>query len=131
MKTEKTAHSINIFLGPGPSLDVVAKAIETLDYNSTKKQFFENRKLYAQLYRPLTPEKPRPIHATDQSDTKPKPSKGDGIVKSAVSNINQSSEPKSKQARKNSNSQTSLSSAATSTVARHKEDTRGSNFHKK
>ena len=70
LKTEKTNHSINVYLGPEPSLEVVARAIEVLDYNSTKKTFFEERKLHAQLYRPLTPEKVKPLGNLDDEDQK-------------------------------------------------------------
>ena len=135
IKTELTDHSINIILGPAPSLNTVAKAIEVLDYNSTKKQFFENRKLYAQLYRPLTPEKPKPVEAqpADKVNT-PNPHK----VKSAVSNLNQSASNSSKVAelksvhpKKNLSPHTSLSSAATHQVTSYKEGLRGSLSFKK
>ena len=130
-KSEKTGHSTNIYLGPEPSLEVVAKAIETLDFNTTQKTFFEDRKIYAQLYRPLTPEKPAQIDTKENEDDKPNSSADDSKVKSVVNSFNNSLKdqknpgPKnSQQIKKISNSHTNLSSAGTPTVARHKEDMR-------
>ena len=140
IQTEITGHSTNIILGPEPSLEIVAKAIEVLDYNTTKKQFFENRKLHAQMHRPLTPEKQKPVQTNPDpnADNSLKPVNEEGIVKSVVQNFNKSdinssktSQPKSNQVRKNSSSHTSMSSAATHPVARHKEDLRSSSTLKK
>ena len=58
IKLEKTQYSTNVFLGPGPSLEIIAKAMEVLDYKTSKNTFFEARKLHLQLHRPLTPNKP-------------------------------------------------------------------------
>ena len=57
IKSEKTQYSTNVFLGPGPSLEVIAKAMEVLDYKTSKNTFFEARKLHLQLHRLLTPGK--------------------------------------------------------------------------
>ena len=38
-------------------MDVIAKAAEVLDYKTTSRTFFEDRKLHVQLHRPLTPKK--------------------------------------------------------------------------
>ena len=119
-------------LAPEPSLEVIARAIEVLDYNSTKKAFFEKRKLHAQLYRPLTPEKVKPLENSDDKDSKVNPSKEDSKVQSVVNSFNNSTKdptpktpsqkiPKHK---KSSNSYTNLSSAATPTLIRHNEDMR-------
>ena len=128
IKTEKTGHSTNVYLDPEPNLEVIAKAIEFLDYNTTNKVFFENRKLHAQLYRPMTPEKP--AHHVDNKRPVDDPAKQDSKVMNAVNNFNQGAkhpEPKpNNPAKKNLNTHASLSSAGTPTVARHKEDMRGS-----
>ena len=58
-----------IILGPGPDKGVVLKAIETLDFHTTQKYFFQDRKLYAKAYKPLSPEKqlqPQPENQSNQ-----------------------------------------------------------------
>ena len=63
ISVEKTAHnSTNVVLGPEPSLEVIAKAAEVLDYKIAKKCFFKDRRLYVQHYMPFTTEK------SDQSE---------------------------------------------------------------
>ena len=125
VKTEKTNYSTNILLGPEPNLEVIAKAIEVLDYSSTNKQFFEGRKLHAQMYRPLTPEKPAPAPITVEI----KNSEEDGKVKNVVNNLN-NKDPKVPTTTKQTEnkirkgSHASLSSASTPTLTRHKEDMR-------
>ena len=128
IKIETTNHSTNILLGPEPNLEVIAKAIEVLDYNNTKKQFFEGRKLHALMYRPLTPEKPNPpnlIETKNEKQTAAIPTNEDGKVKNVVNNLNNKSSKPEPKLKLKPGSHTSLSSAGTSTVARHKEDLRG------
>ena len=88
MKTEKTEYSTNIYLGPGPGLEVVAKAIEVLGFKTSQKQFFENRKLHAQLYRPLTPDKLPKMVSNENEVIKPTQAQDDGNVKSVVESLN-------------------------------------------
>ena len=83
IKSEKTQYSTNIILGPGPNLELIAKATELLDYKTTSKTFFEERKLHVQLHRPLTPEKKEEggIEIAIEEDATNK-------IKAVVSNIN-------------------------------------------
>ena len=53
----KDHRSTQVLLGPGPSQAVIDRALEILDYNKTKTYVYPDRKLYARLHKPLTPEK--------------------------------------------------------------------------
>ena len=67
---EKTKYSTNVYLGPGPSVEVLAKVIEMLDYKTTGKTFFAGgRKLHANLHRPLTPVKKIRVDDNEKGDT--------------------------------------------------------------
>ena len=108
IKSEKTQYSTNILLGPGPNLDLIAKAMEVLDYKTTNKMFFEERKLHVQLYRPLTPIK------KDESDDNKKASevKNDkNNISDKVTNFNKVAETP-KAPIKKASTQCSLSSIA-------------------
>ena len=65
----KTKYSTNVYLGPGPSVEVLAKVIEMLDYKTTGKIFFDGRrKLHANLHRPLTPVKKTKANENEKGD---------------------------------------------------------------
>ena len=66
---EKTKYSTNVYLGPGPSVEALAKVIEMLDYKTTGKTFFDGgRKLHANLHRPLTPVKKTKADENEKGD---------------------------------------------------------------
>ena len=138
MKSEKTSYSTNIYLGPEPSLEVIAKATEMLDYKTTFRTFFEDdRKLHVQLHRPLTPKKKDILDAnekqeeTDQIVTEEEARSlsmskiQKDKVKNTVTTIqgSQPAVPKLSDTlkRKKCGSNINVSSALTPTVARHKE----------
>ena len=104
-------------------MQVTAKAMEVLDYKTTKKTFFEERKLHVQPHRPLTPEKTDNIEnvpgtginqkTTDEVDDAP------NKIKEAVSNINKLVETQKGLGKKLS-TQVSFSSARKPSLDRHK-----------
>ena len=120
-KSHKTDYNTNILLGPGPSLEVIAKAMEVLDFKKTSKMFFEDKKLYTQLHRPLTPEK---VDKADENvEKEPNFKKTDetksqsvskipkDTVKAAVTGLN----------KQKTNSNINVSSGLTPAIVRHKE----------
>ena len=101
-----------LIIGPGPSKAIVAKTAETLDYHRTQKYFFQDRKLYARPFKPLSPVKP----AQEPDDS----GKADSKVMSAVVSleskknpITPSKTPISTQAKK--------ASATTAPISKHKQ----------
>ena len=121
IKSHKTDYNTNILLGPGPSLEVIAKAMEVLDFKKTSKMFFEDKKLYTQLHRPLTPEK---VDKADENvEKEPNFKKTDetknrsvskipkDTVKAAVTGLN----------KQKTNSNINVSSGLTPAIVRHKE----------
>ena len=149
VKSEKTNYSTNIYLGPEPSLEVIAKATEMLDYKTTSRTFFEDdRKLHVQLHRPLTPKKNENVDASEKQeeivDANEKQEETDeiipeeeearshsiskiqkGKVKNTVTTIQGSQHAALKLSdtlkKKKCGSNINVSSALTPTVARHKE----------
>ena len=139
VKSEKTDYSTNILLGPGPGLNVIAKAAEILDYKITSRTFFEEkRKLHVQLHRPLTPLKKEKANVSEKQEETDNSIDEETVIKSrSISEIQkdtvkitvthiQGSQPavpklsdtlKKKKAGSNIN----VSSALTPSVARHKE----------
>ena len=95
IKSEKTPYSTNITLGPGPNLDVIAKVIEVIDYKTTAKTFFDDRKIHVQLHRPLTPKKVEESAEEKESVKKPEVNQSGSVsripkdtVKAAIKDIN-------------------------------------------
>ena len=139
VKSEKTSYSTNIYLGPEPSLEVIAKATEMLDYKTTFQTFFEDdRKLHVQLHRPLTPKKKDILDAnekqeeTDEIIPEEEEARSHSIskiqkdkVKNTVTTIQGSQQAALKLSdtlkKKKCGSNINVSSALTPTVARHKE----------
>ena len=103
--------SSQIILGPGPSKEVIAKAVETLDYNQTQKYFFPDRKLYAKPFKPLSPVKPQQQQPEVTLDSK---------VKSAVDNLEGQKDPKTP-TRPPIKTQAKKASATTAPIAKHKQ----------
>ena len=105
-----------MILGPGPDKGVVLKAIETLDFHTTQKYFFQDRKLYAKAYKPLSPEKqlqPQPENSEDLLKNK---------VKSVVVNLENRQEKKaSTPVKATPTSKEKLASATIPQVAKHKQ----------
>ena len=115
IKSEKTQYSTNIILGPGPNLELIAKATELLDYKTTSKTFFEERKLHVQLHRPLTPEKKEEggIEIAIEEDATNK-------IKAVVSNINKVVETPKQPLPGKKSTQHSYASARKPSLDRHK-----------
>ena len=97
-----------IILGPGPSNSVVTKTVEILDYHLSQKYYFQERKLYAKLMKPLSPLKPE--RPSDPVDNK---------VKSVIDNIEAIDTRKSQPA-PTTFSQARIASASTTPIAKHK-----------
>ena len=127
--SEKTNYSTNISLGPGPSLEVISKAADILDYKIASKTFFEDRKLYVQLHRPLTPEKKErkeeeeiqelvsnKVVESDEVRTESDENK----IKEKVSKLNKITETPKLPVQKCRTSQYSFSSARKPSLDRHK-----------
>ena len=112
IKSEKTNYSTNILLGPGPNLETIAKATELLDYKTSGKTFFEERKLHVQLHRPLTPVKKVEgfIESAIEDD--------DNKIKTVVSNINKIVETPKQPGKKST--QLNYASARKPSLDRHK-----------
>ena len=131
IKSEKTQYSTNLMLGPGPKLEVIAKAMEVLDFKTTNKTFFEDRKLHAQLYRPLTPEKKAEQTKINEvvsninkvtevvNDTPADVDEGSSKIKAAVRNLNKVHETPKLPTQK-PKTQSSMSSARKPSLDRHK-----------
>ena len=114
VKSEKTNYSKNVYLGPGPSIEVLAKVIEILDYKSTSKTFFEGRRLYAQLHRPLTP-----IKKSKDEENGSELEVNENKIKEKVTNLNKVVETPKIPGRK-AGTQLSFSSARKPSLERHK-----------
>ena len=112
IKSEKTNYSTNILLGPGPNLETIAKATELLDYKTSGKTFFKERKLHVQLHRPLTPVKKVEgvIESAIEDD--------DNKIKTVVSNINKIVETPKQPSKKST--QLNYASARKPSLDRHK-----------
>ena len=117
IKSEKTKYSTNIYLGPGPSLSVVAKATEVLDYKTTAKTFFEDRKLHIQLHRPLTPDK---VEKQEENQSRSISRIPKDTVKAAIKDIN-NVKPVPATPKSRTDSNTNGSSGLTSAISRHKD----------
>ena len=114
MEMIRNERSSQIVLGPGPNKAAVIKAIETLDFYTTQKLFYPDRKLYAKPVKPLSPLKqtqPEPDNSNDSVDNK---------VKSAVVNLENRQDIKTP-VKATSNSQAKKSSATTAPIAKHKQ----------
>ena len=110
---EKTKYSTNVYLGPGPSVEVLAKVIEMLDYKTTGKTFFDGmRKLHANLHRPLTPVKKEAAAVLNEFDQ--------NKIKEKVSNLNKITGTPKLPAQNGRSSQYTLSSARKPSLDRHK-----------
>ena len=118
VKSEKTKYSTNTYLGPGPSLEIIAKVAELIDYKTTSKTFFEGRKLHVQLHRPLTPVK------MNKDDTKNAPETDANKITEAVNNLNKFIEtpkhPSTGFPSRKGGSHFSFSSARKPSLERHK-----------
>ena len=101
-----------IILGPGPSKEVVTKSVTTLDFHKSQKYFFQERKLYAKLLKPLSPQKNQ-----KQSDCQ----LVDNKVKSVVDNLEAKSDKKNAIKPPTPSSQATKASASTPPVVRHKQ----------
>ena len=112
LEINRTELSSQIIIGPGPSKEVVNKAVEALDFHRSQKLFFQDRKLYAKPFKPLTPVKP-----SNQQSNKI----GDKKVKAAVEDLESKDDvklaPKPITA---AVSQVKKASATTPTIVRHK-----------
>ena len=110
---EKTKYSTNVYLGPGPSVEVLAKVIEMLDYKTTGKTFFAGgRKLHANLHRPLTPVKKEAAAVLNEFDQ--------NKIKEKVSNLNKITGTPKLPAQNGRSSQYTMSSARKPSLDRHK-----------
>ena len=114
ISSEKTQYSTNIYLGPGPSLEVIAKAAECIDYKTTSKTFFDARKLHVQLHRPLTPEKKDNLDAIENVSENDK-----NKIQDKVTKFNKVVETPKVPNRKSA-TQISFSSARKPSLDRHK-----------
>ena len=111
---EIVRHDVNsqIILGPGPSKAIVSKAIDNLDFHKTQKYFYQDRKLYAKLMKPLSPVKQQPIQPDDAS--------ADSKVKSAVVNL-EGKQGNHTPVKPTAASQAKKSSAITAPITKHKQ----------
>ena len=108
----RTEVNSQIIIGPGPSKEVVLKAVESLDYHRSQKFFFQDRKLYAKPLKPLTPTKP-----TNQQNNRISNNK----VKAAVEDLEGKDDVKlPPRPVKTPVSQAKKASATTPTIVRHK-----------
>ena len=114
VKSDKTRYSTNVYLGPGPSPNVIAKITEMLDYKTTGRTFFEGRKLHVQLHRPLTPIKKDNVDAIEKALEADK-----NNIQEKVTNINKITETP-KYPNKKSGAQCSFASARKPSLDRHK-----------
>ena len=112
----KDHRSSQIIFGPGPSKAVVLKAQELLDFTTSHQIVYPDRKLYAKLHKPLSPEKSPPT----------KPESEAGVVKLVVNDL-ENKEDKKKNfkpfslAGTPSTSQAKLASAGIAQLAKHKQ----------
>ena len=117
VKAEKTKYSTNVFIGPGPSTEVLAKVIEGLDYKTTSKTFFEGRKLHVNLHRPLTPIKKTKVDDSEVNENELETNKNK--IREKVTSLNKVPETPKIPGRK-AGSQISFSSARKPSLERHK-----------
>ena len=113
----RSTSSTQIILGPGPSKAIVLKAIETLDFHKSQRCFYQDRRLYAKPFKPLSPVKQPPQHpkqpvvATTAADNK---------VKSAINSLEGKQETKTP-VKATPASQAKKSSGSTAPIAKHKQ----------
>ena len=128
VKSEKTTYSTNIYLGPGPSQEVIAKVTELLDFKTTNKTFFGGRKLHVQLHRPLTPKKKEINDSEESSETDKEKGVMESVIeedatnkiKAVVSNFNKILETPKQPLPGKKSTQQSYASARKPSLDRHK-----------
>ena len=98
-----------IILGPGPSKSIVTKTVEVLDYHKSQKFYFQERKLYAKLLKPLSPQK---------QEQKPS-DKVDNKIKAVIDNL-EAKDTKKSQPTPTTFSQAKIASAGTPPISKHK-----------
>ena len=111
-----------LILGPGPSKDVVAKTSDVLDFHKTQKYFFQDKKLYARPFKPLSPVKP----AQEPDDS----AKADSKVMSAVVSLESKGNPQTP-TKPPISTQAKKSSATTAPISKHKQGGLTSGPHRK
>ena len=110
MELMRDDRSSQIILGPGPYKAVILKAIETLDFYTTQKYFYQDRKLHAKAYKPLSPVK--------QHQQQPEVS----LENKVVVNLDSRQDSKtSTPVKATPSSQAKKSSATTAPIAKHKQ----------
>ena len=107
--------SSQIVLGPGPSKSVIIKALDTLDFTKSQKYAYPDRKLYARLHKPLTPEK----QCLPRTPSGTVPPTFDNKVKPLVDDFNLETKKIVKPG--GPTSQAKLGSAGIAQVAKHKQ----------
>ena len=121
----RSESSSQIILGPGPSKAIVVKAIETLDFHKSQRCFYQDRRLYAKPFKPLSPVK-QPPHHPKKPDTV---STAGDKVKSAIDSLEGKTETKTP-VKATPASQAKKSSGATAPIAKHKQSLASGPFKK-
>ena len=122
IEIQRDERSSKIILGPGPDFSVIQKAIEILDFNTTQKFFYPDRKLHAKLYKPLSPVKnPGHPEATTHTNHPQEIIQFDQVKETEKNKVKAVVNGLENKGSKTTTSQAKLSSASTTQVVKHKQ----------